>query len=126
MKSFTLSLIALLYLSVAAAAQTPEPKSAAPLKAIAVLHPTEGNKVSGTVTFTEEADGVRVQADLTGLTLGKHGFHGGGSEGMHSSSQLDWLDRLSASSWPGLSRPSTSLFAAPPKERRGCGAKSRA
>ena len=75
MKSFTLSLIALLYLSVAAAAQTPEPKSAAPLKAIAVLHPTEGDKVSGTVTFTEEADGVRVQADLTGLTLGKHGFH---------------------------------------------------
>jgi Cu-Zn family superoxide dismutase len=75
MKSFTPSLIALLYLSVAAAAQTPEPKSTAPLKAIAVLHPTEGNKVSGTVTFTEEADGVRVQADLTGLTPGKHGFH---------------------------------------------------
>jgi Cu-Zn family superoxide dismutase len=78
MKSFTLSLIRPLWLSLvagAALAQTPAPKSAAPLKAIAVLHPTAGNKVSGTVTFSEEADGVRVQADITGLAPGKHGFH---------------------------------------------------
>ena len=75
MKSFTLSLITLLCLSFAALAQTPEPKSPGPLKAIAVLHPTAGNKAGGTVTFTEEADGVRVQADITGLTPGKHGFH---------------------------------------------------
>jgi superoxide dismutase, Cu-Zn family len=78
MKLFTLWLIALLCLSLvagAALAQTPEPKAAAPLKAIAVLHPTPDNKVNGTVTFTEEADGVRVQVDLTGLTPGKHGFH---------------------------------------------------
>ena len=45
------------------------------MKAIAVLHPTAGNKVTGTVTFTEEADGVRVKANITGLTAGKHGFH---------------------------------------------------
>ena len=32
-------------------------------------------KVSGTVTFTEEADGVRVRAEITGLTPGNHGFH---------------------------------------------------
>jgi superoxide dismutase, Cu-Zn family len=75
MKSFTLLLIALLGLSLAASAQTAPAKSAGPLKAIALLHPTEGNKVAGTVTFTEEADGVRVQADITGLTPGKHGFH---------------------------------------------------
>jgi Cu-Zn family superoxide dismutase len=75
MKSFTLSFIALLCLSLAASAQTPQPKSAGPLKAIALMHPTAGNKVSGTVTFTEEADGVRVRADLTGLAPGKHGFH---------------------------------------------------
>ena len=49
--------------------------SSAPLKAVAVLRPTEGNKVSGLVIFTEVADGVRVEADLTGLTPGKHGFH---------------------------------------------------
>jgi superoxide dismutase, Cu-Zn family len=77
MKSFTfLSLTLFSFLvAVTVTAQTPEPKSAAPLKAIAVLHPTGGNKVSGTVIFTEEADGVRVQADITGLTPGKHGFH---------------------------------------------------
>ncbi|MGZ5545927.1 MAG: superoxide dismutase family protein, partial [Limisphaerales bacterium] len=53
----------------------PEEKSSAPLKAIAVLHPTAGNKVSGTVTFTEVADGVQINADITGLTPGNHGFH---------------------------------------------------
>ena len=53
----------------------PEEKPSAPLKAIAVLHPTAGNKVSGTVTFTEVADGVQVHAEITGLTPGNHGFH---------------------------------------------------
>jgi len=46
-----------------------------PLKAIAVLHPAAGNNVTGTVTFTEVEDGVRVDAAITGLTPGKHGFH---------------------------------------------------
>jgi len=40
-----------------------------------VLRPTEGNKVGGIVRFTEVADGVQVQAEITGLTPGKHGFH---------------------------------------------------
>lgn len=44
-------------------------------KAICVLHPTEGNNVTGTVTFTKSGDAIRVQADLRGLTEGKHGFH---------------------------------------------------
>ncbi len=44
-------------------------------KAIAVLHPTAGNNVSGTVTFTASGDQVKVVADITGLTPGKHGFH---------------------------------------------------
>jgi Cu-Zn family superoxide dismutase len=77
MNLFRASLIGLILLSFAgftAQAQSEE-KSAAPLKAIAVLHPTAGNKVSGTVTFTEVADGVQVQAELTGLTPGNHGFH---------------------------------------------------
>jgi Cu-Zn family superoxide dismutase len=71
------SLIVLTFLSVAfiAQAQTPAEKPSAPLKAIAVLHPTAGNKVSGTVTFTEIADGVQVHAEITGLTPSKHGFH---------------------------------------------------
>jgi superoxide dismutase, Cu-Zn family len=44
-------------------------------KAIAVLHPTTGNNVAGTVTFTTSGDAVKVVADITGLTPGKHGFH---------------------------------------------------
>ena len=44
-------------------------------KAIAVLHPTVGSTVTGTVTFTAAGDTVKVVADLTGLTPGKHGFH---------------------------------------------------
>jgi superoxide dismutase, Cu-Zn family len=78
MNSFQASLIWLIFLSFGgfiARAQTPEEKLSAPLKAVAVLHPTAGNKVSGTVTFTEVADGVQVQAEITGLTPGNHGFH---------------------------------------------------
>lgn len=77
MNSFRASLIGLILLwfgGFTAQAQTEE-KSSAPLKAIAVLHPTAGNKVGGTVTFTEVADGVQVNAELTGLTPGNHGFH---------------------------------------------------
>jgi len=55
--------------------QSAEQYTSAPLRAIAVLHSTEGNKVTGTVTFTEVADGVRVDADIHGLIPGKHGFH---------------------------------------------------
>jgi Cu-Zn family superoxide dismutase len=44
-------------------------------RAVAVLQPTQGSKVAGTVTFTKTDKGVRVQADVTGLAPGKHGFH---------------------------------------------------
>jgi superoxide dismutase, Cu-Zn family len=44
-------------------------------KAIAVLHPASGSKVTGTVTFTKTNDTVLVVADITGLTPGKHAFH---------------------------------------------------
>jgi superoxide dismutase, Cu-Zn family len=46
-----------------------------PTKAIAVLHPTAGNTVTGSVTFTKSGDEIKVVADVTGLTPGKHGFH---------------------------------------------------
>jgi Cu-Zn family superoxide dismutase len=78
MNSSQASFIALVFLLVggfAAQSQTPAEKPSAPLKAVAVLHPTAGSKVSGTVTFTEEADGVKVRAEITGLTPGNHGFH---------------------------------------------------
>jgi len=44
-------------------------------QAIATLNPTEGHKVTGTVTFTKVDNGVRVVADITGLKEGEHGFH---------------------------------------------------
>jgi len=44
-------------------------------RAVAVLHPTKGNSVSGIVRFEAVSGGVRVVADITGLTPGKHGFH---------------------------------------------------
>jgi Cu-Zn family superoxide dismutase len=43
--------------------------------AVAVLHPTEGNTAHGVVRFTKTAEGVKVVADVSGLTPGKHGFH---------------------------------------------------
>jgi Cu-Zn family superoxide dismutase len=50
-------------------------KAAAGTSAIAVLVPSATSKVTGTVRFTQEAKGVRVQAEVKGLTPGAHGFH---------------------------------------------------
>ena len=50
-------------------------ESALPSKAIAALTGTEGNDVHGTVTFTQQADGVLIEAHIIGLSPGKHGFH---------------------------------------------------
>ena len=39
------------------------------------LAPTAGNTVAGTVTFTQKGDKVAVDARISGLTPGGHGFH---------------------------------------------------
>lgn len=44
-------------------------------KAIAKVNPSDGQKVTGTVTFETLDKGVRIVADLQGLTPGAHGFH---------------------------------------------------
>src|SRR5213595_2281593 len=77
MNAFPALLVVLTFLSFVGfiAQAQPEEKSSAPLRAIALLHPTAGNKLSGTITFTEVADGVQVRAEITGLTAGNHGFH---------------------------------------------------
>jgi len=49
--------------------------SGAPVAAVAVLHPTAGNQVHGVVTFTKVRDGVKIVADIEGLSPGEHGFH---------------------------------------------------
>lgn len=43
--------------------------------AVAVLVPGGDSHVKGTVHFTRENDGVRVQASIDGLSPGQHGFH---------------------------------------------------
>jgi len=43
--------------------------------ATATLAPTAGNTAAGSVTFTQNGDKVTVNAKLTGLAPGGHGFH---------------------------------------------------
>ena len=43
--------------------------------ATATLASTAGNTASGTVTFTQKGDKVAVNAKVSGLTPGGHGFH---------------------------------------------------
>ena len=74
-KTLFIGLVLASFAGLIALAQTPAAKSAVSSKGISVLHPTAGNKVSGTVTFTPVADGVQVHAEIAGLTPGKHGFH---------------------------------------------------
>jgi Cu-Zn family superoxide dismutase len=44
-------------------------------QAIAVIRPVDDNSVSGQVSFTKEDRGIRIIADVNGLSPGKHGFH---------------------------------------------------
>lgn len=44
-------------------------------RAEAMLAPTQGSSVSGSVRFRQEAAGVVVSAHVSGLTPGAHGFH---------------------------------------------------
>jgi Cu-Zn family superoxide dismutase len=44
--------------------------------AVADLEPTKGNEARGKVTFTQDGDNVRVNANVSGLKPGaQHGFH---------------------------------------------------
>ena len=44
-------------------------------KAVCMLYPTQGNSVTGMVTFTKTDNGIQIEADINGLAPGKHGFH---------------------------------------------------
>jgi Cu-Zn family superoxide dismutase len=51
-------------------------KTASLTKAVCVLKATDGNKVSGKVTFTQTEGGVLIEAHVSGLKPNsKHGFH---------------------------------------------------
>ena len=59
-----------------AAEEGSDTKGAIPTKAIAVLKATEGNNVTGTVTFTQTDEGTLIEAHVMGLEPNaKHGFH---------------------------------------------------
>lgn len=50
--------------------------STPPGRAVAELHPTRGNSVSGSVSFVQVGDRVHLRALVTGLRPGtEHGFH---------------------------------------------------
>ncbi len=84
----------------------------APSKAVAVLHPTEGNTVSGTITFTREGNAVKVVADLTGLKPGTHGFH------IHEFGDCSARDGMSAG---GHFNPASMPHGAPADKQRHAG-----
>ncbi|MHA3772151.1 superoxide dismutase family protein [Verrucomicrobiota bacterium sgz303538] len=86
--------------------------SAAPTQAVAVLVPTQGNQVKGTITFSKVEDGVRVQGEISGLTPGKHGFH------VHEFGDITSADGKSAG---GHFNPASSQHGAPDAEKRHAG-----
>lgn len=81
-------------------------------KAIALLAPTKGSTVSGVVTFEVVENGVRVVADVKGLTPGKHGFH------VHDYGDCSADDAGSAG---GHFNPSAMLHSMPTSEKRHAG-----
>ena len=58
--------------------------------ATANLQPTKGNKVWGTITFTQKGDKVLVVANVNGLKPGMHGFH------IHEKGDCSAADGMSA------------------------------
>jgi len=62
--------------SLGVSAQDDKMKMDGATRAVCVLIPTKsGAGVAGTVTFTKVEKGTRIQAEITGLAPGKHGFH---------------------------------------------------
>lgn len=82
------------------------------LTAEAELEPTQGNKARGTVTFTRQGEGVRVVADLSGLTPGEHGFH------VHETGNCSAPDAASAGEH---FNPTSMPHGAPDADRRHMG-----
>jgi Cu-Zn family superoxide dismutase len=58
--------------------------------AVAKLAPTAGSTSTGTVTFTQRGDKVIVDAKLSGLSAGPHGFH------IHEKGDCSAADAMSA------------------------------
>ncbi len=82
-------------------------------QAVAVLHPTAGNKCQGKITFTQDGSKVKVVADIEGLTPGqKHAFH------IHQFGDCSALDAMSAG---GHYNPEGHPHALPESDKRHAG-----
>ncbi|MFI5183374.1 MAG: superoxide dismutase family protein, partial [Vicinamibacteria bacterium] len=86
--------------------------AAAPTRAVAVLHATQGNSVEGKATFSKAEGGVKVNVHVTGLTPGKHGFH------IHEFGDCSAADGASAG---GQFNPSAEPHGAPGDAHRHTG-----
>lgn len=100
--------------SAAGAAKPAAATAPAPVKGAAsvVLEPTQGSQVRGTVAFTPAPGGVRVVADITGLTPGAHGFH------VHDKGDCSAPDATSAG---GHFNPGNAPHGAPDAEKHHAG-----
>jgi Cu-Zn family superoxide dismutase len=97
----------------AAPAAAPAPTATQISKAVCVLTPTKNSTVHGKVTFTKQADGVLVEAQLSGLKpSSKHGFH------IHEFGDISAEDGTSAG---GHFNPAGHPHAAPEAEKRHSG-----
>lgn len=69
------SMIAALLLSSVGACGSERTGESGPRSAVAPMAATIGHRATGTVTFTEVEDGIRVVAVFVGVRPGVHGFH---------------------------------------------------
>lgn len=81
-------------------------------EAFAIVTPTQGNSVTGKVTFTQEGDELYIVADFEGLKPGEHGFH------IHEKGDCSAHD---ASSAGGHFNPSNKPHGGPNDEERHAG-----
>jgi superoxide dismutase, Cu-Zn family len=81
-------------------------------KGIAIMTPTEGSKVTGTVSFDRSGKGVRITANIEGLSPGPHGFH------IHEFGDCSSPDAASAG---GHFNPTDMPHAAPQADKRHAG-----
>ena len=82
------------------------------LSAVCILYPTEGNETTGIVKFTQTSEGIKIVADIEGLTPGKHGFH------IHEFGDCSRLDGKSAG---GHFNPDDKKHGAPDGSERHVG-----
>jgi Cu-Zn family superoxide dismutase len=106
------ALLSGLILGVALAGCSPKIADVKAKEAIAVMNPTEDSTVRGVVSFTKDGKGVRIIANIEGLSPGPHGFH------IHEFGNCTSPDANSAG---GHFNPTDMPHAGPKSEKRHVG-----